>query len=378
MKWILIRLIFWGAAGLTFYAYFGYAAWLWLRAILFPRPVQRGRQEPNISIAMVVRNEELVLETKMRNLLELDYPTERCQVVVVSDGSTDGTEEILRTFAQNPRVQIVLNQLSSGKASALNDAVGIAQGEVIVFTDARQKIEPQAVRLLMESFADSDVGCVSGELMLGNPDTGETAEGMGLYWRIEKEIRELEAKSGSTIGATGAIYAVRRELVPEVPAGTILDDVYIPMEVVRRGKRVIFEPRARAWDVASLGAEREFARKVRTLSGNYQLLQLAPWLLSGSNPVRWEFISHKLLRLIVPFALAAMLVSSIFLPAALYRAALLLQILFYSLGLLAWLHVGRGPLARMADAALTFVVLNTAAAAAFLNFVTGRKAAWTR
>jgi poly-beta-1,6-N-acetyl-D-glucosamine synthase len=373
-----MRWIFWAAAGLIFYTYFGYAAWLWLRAFLFPRPVQRGRQEPNVSIAMVVRNEELILETKMRNLLELDYPADRCQVVVVSDGSTDRTEEILRISAENPRVQVMLNQLSKGKASALNDAVAVAQGDVIVFTDARQKIEPQAVRLLMESFADPDVGCVSGELMLGNPDAGETAEGMGLYWRIEKEIRELEAKSGSTVGATGAIYAVRRELVPEVPAGTILDDVYIPMEVVRRGKRVIFEPRAHAWDVASLGAEREFARKVRTLSGNYQLLQLAPWLLSGSNPVRWEFISHKLLRLVVPFALATMLLSSMFLQSPLYRVALILQVLFYSLGILAWLHVGSGLLARMADAALTFVVLNTAAAAAFLNFVTGRKTVWTR
>jgi poly-beta-1,6-N-acetyl-D-glucosamine synthase len=373
MKWI-----FWGAAGLTFYAYFGYAACLWLRAFLFPRPVQRGRQEPNVSIAMVVRNEEQILETKMQNLLELDYPAERCQIVAVSDGSTDRTEEILRTFAQNSRVQVVLNQLSKGKASALNDAVGVAPGEIIVFTDARQKIEPQAVRFLMESFADPDVGCVSGELMLGNPEAGETAEGMGLYWRIEKEIRELEAKSGSTVGATGAIYAVRRELVPQVPMGTILDDVYIPMEVVRRGKRVIFEPRARAWDVVSLGAEREFARKVRTLSGNYQLLQLAPWLVSGRNPIRWEFISHKLVRLVVPFALAAILLSSVFLQSPLYRVALILQILFYSLGLLAWLHVGRGPLARMADAALTFVVLNTAALAAFLNFVTGRKAVWTR
>src|SRR5208337_611205 len=155
------------------------------------------------------------------------------------------------------------------------------------FTDARQKIESCALRRLMENFADAEVGCVSGELMLGNPETGEAGEGMGLYWRVEKKIRELESASGSVVGATGALYAVRRELLVNLPEGTILDDVYIPMQVTRQGKRVVFEPRARAWDSVNLGAEREFARKVRTLSGNYQLLQLAPWLLSGSNPIRF-------------------------------------------------------------------------------------------
>jgi len=180
------------------------------------------------------------------------------------------------------------------------------------------------------------------------------------------------------VGATGALYAVRRELLEAVPEGTILDDVYIPMQVVRKGKRVLFDARARAWDSPDLGADREFSRKVRTLSGNYQLVQLAPWLLSRGNPIRFEFVSHKLLRLAVPFALAAVLVASIFLSGPIYRSALALQILFYGLSLLAGLRLSRGPLARMSDAALTFVLLNGAAAVAFVNFVTGRKAVWIR
>jgi len=214
--------------------------------------------------------------------------------------------------------------------------------------------------------------------MLGDPDAGEAAKGMGLYWRMEKTIRELESASGSVVGATGALYAVRRELLEAVPEGTILDDVYIPMQVVRKGKRVLFDARARAWDSPDLGADREFSRKVRTLSGNYQLVQLAPWLLSRGNPIRFEFVSHKLLRLAVPFALAAVLVASIFLSGPIYRSALALQILFYGLSLLAGLRLSRGPLARMSDAALTFVLLNGAAAVAFVNFVTGRKAVWIR
>jgi biofilm PGA synthesis N-glycosyltransferase PgaC len=373
-----MRWLFWGAACLVGYTYLGYLGWLWLRSRLQPRPVLHAPQEPQISIVMVVRNEELVLESKMRNLLELDYPSDRIQIVAVSDGSTDRTEAILREHAHDARVQVVMNQLSRGKACGLNDAIAVARGEVIVFTDARQKIERGAVRLLMESFADPEVGGVSGELMLGDPDSGEVAEGMGLYWRIEKQVRKLEGASGSVVGATGALYAVRHELLTALPAGTILDDVYIPLQVAKQGKRVVFEPRSRVWDSPDLGAEREFSRKVRTLGGNYQLLQLAPWVLSGQNPIRFEFISHKLLRLVAPFALAVALVTSAFLPGSIYRTALFLQLAFYGLSLVATLRLGRGPVGRLANAASTFVILNTAAVVAFANFVTGRKAVWLR
>jgi cellulose synthase/poly-beta-1,6-N-acetylglucosamine synthase-like glycosyltransferase len=328
---------------------------------------------------MIVRNEERWLEGKLRNLLELDYPQERYQVVVVSDGSTDRTDAILRERANDSRVQVLMNQLSRGKAAGLNDAIPLAAGDVVVFTDVRQKIEGRAVRLLMENFADLEVGCVSGALMLGDPESGEAGKGMGLYWRIEKAIRELESASGSVVGATGALYAVRRELLTDVPEGTILDDVYIPMQVVKQGKRVIFDERARAWDVPDLGGGLEFARKVRTLSGNYQLVQLAPWVLTTNNPVLVRFVSHKLVRLAVPFALAAMLFSSFWLNAPLYRIALVLQLAFYSLGLLALLRLTKaGVIGKSADAAATFVLLNTAALVAFANFITGRKAAWSR
>jgi biofilm PGA synthesis N-glycosyltransferase PgaC len=370
--------VFWGAALFIVYVYAGYPCWLWIRSQVRPRPVRRGDVSPRVSIVLVARNEERVIADKLRNLLDLNYPTDSYEVVVISDGSSDRTAEILKNFAASGRVRVVVKEEARGKAAGLNDAISSASGEVVVFNDARQYIEPDAVRLLMENFADPEVGCASGELMLGDPRQGEVAQGMGLYWRIEKTVRELESKSGSVVGATGALYAVRRNLLVPVPPETILDDVYIPMHVVKERARVVFEPRARAWDIADLGAEREFARKVRTLSGNYQLLQLAPWLLSGSNPLRFEFVSHKLLRLLVPFALAAALISSLMLVHPFYRMALAAQVAFYALGLMALAQWMKGPLARIADAALTFVVLNTAAAVAFANFVTGRKAAWNR
>jgi len=368
--------VFWLGVAVVAYAYIGYVGWLWVRAKLCPRPVKRAAGEPKVSVVMVVRNEEAVLAQKLRNLLELDYPEKSCQIVVVSDGSTDGTESILREHARNPRVQVMFNQLPAGKAIGLNAGISVANGVIVVFTDARQEIEPGAIRFLMENFADPEVGAVSGELMLGDPATGEAGRGMGLYWRIEKRVRELEAAAGSVVGATGALYAVKRELVVEVPAETILDDVFIPMNVARQRFRVVFDERARAWDRPDLGTHREFRRKVRTLTGNYQVLQLAPWLLRKENPLRFEFISHKLIRLVVPFALLGSLAASWFLPGAFYRVAFWAQLGFYGLSLLGWFRWKLGPVSRLSDAAYTFVTLNTAALVAFANFVTGRKTIW--
>jgi len=395
-KTMKMKYIFWIAAAFIGYSYLGYPAWLWLRSRWSPRPVRRGFVEstaaPAVSAVMVVRNEEEVIARKLENLLTLDYPQAKLDVVVVSDGSSDRTPAILADYARDSglpdedrtgapsRVRTLLKPVSQGKAAGLNDAIKLASGEVLLFTDARQQIETGALRLLIENFADLDVGAVSGELMLGDPTSGETGKGMGLYWRVEKKIRELESASGSVAGATGAIYCARRSLLDEspLPEGTILDDVLLPMQIVRKGFRVVFDARARAWDSPDLGESREFSRKVRTLSGNYQLLQLAPWLLSSENAIRFEFVSHKLSRLAVPFALLALLVASMFLPQPLYRAALGAQLAFYALSLAALAGVKIGPLSRIADPARTFVVLNSAAVVAFINFVTGRKALWVR
>jgi biofilm PGA synthesis N-glycosyltransferase PgaC len=373
-----MRWAFWIAVLIIGYSYLGYPAWLWLRSRWSPQPVRRGGVEPAVSALLVARNEEAVIAGKVENLLALDYPPEKLDVVVVSDGSTDGTAAQLEQFAGHPRVRTLLKAVAQGKAAGLNDAMKLAQGEVVLFTDARQKIECGALRQLVENFADPAVGCASGELMLGDPENGEAGRGMGLYWRIEKRIRELESACGSVAGATGAIYCARRALLEPLPEATILDDVLVPMQVAKQGSRVVFDGRARAWDAPDLGERREFWRKVRTLSGNYQLLQLAPWLLSAKNPVRFQFLSHKLSRLAVPFAMLAALLASLFLPQPFYRAALAAQLGFYGLSLVALAGIKIGPLSRAADAARTVVVLNSAAMVAFINFVTGRKAVWIR
>jgi biofilm PGA synthesis N-glycosyltransferase PgaC len=371
MNWV-----FWVSAAFVIYTYLGYPAWLWVRGHWRPRSVRRDPYSGAISMVMVVRNEAAVLEGKLRNLMKLNDPAGWTEIIVVSDGSTDRTNDILSEFAQATGLRTILNERPRGKAAGLNDAMRAARGDLVIFMDARQEVELDAVRLLAEDFADPTIGCASGELMLGNLRSEADAAGMGLYWKVEKKIRELEALSGSTIGATGALYGVRRSLLVDLPEETILDDVFIPMHVLRQGMRTILDSRARVWDVPDQGGQREFARKVRTLSGVYQLIQLAPWLLTRSNPARFEFVSHKLMRLFVPFALGALLAGSFLIPGPLYRVALVLQLLFYGLGVWRLLGPGKGPVARVADAALTFIILNTAALVAFANFVTGREIAW--
>ena len=371
-----MRLAFWVSVAIVVYGYLGYAAWLFFCSRWFPRPVRRSPFSPFVTVVMVVRNEAGVLDRKLQNLMQLQYPADRLEIVIVSDGSTDDTNSILQRSTGPFPMHVLLSPHPRGKASGINDGVKIARGEIVLFTDGRQIIDPSAVRLLMENFADPTVGCVSGQLMLGDPASGETKRGMGMYWKIEKHIREMESLSGSAIGATGALYAVRRHLIAALPDETILDDVYVPMHVLRQSARVTFDARALAWDVPDLGRKREFARKVRTLSGNYQLVRLAPWLLSRQNPVWLNFVCHKLVRLITPLALAAAFATSAVIPDPIYRIAFVLQLAFYTLGVCELAQPPGGSGARIADAASTFILLNTAAAVALANFVAGRKTVW--
>ena len=372
-----MRLLFWMSCALVMYAYVGYAAVLFGVARVRRRPVTRRPVRPTVSVVMAARNEERSLPGKLANLAAANYPPEMLEVVIVSDGSTDGTDAILRKAG--PAVIPVLLSPSAGrsegKAVALNEGVRRASGEVLVFLDARQTVDADAIAELVSCFADPDVGAVSGELLLESA-AGST-EGLGIYWKIEKMVRKLESASGSTVGVTGAIYAMRRELFREIPPGTILDDVYVPMAVARQGKRVVFLPSAVARDRLFAERGKEFSRKVRTLTGNYQLLRLAPWILSPSNPLLFRFFSHKLARLVVPLCLVVMLASSAVAGGPLYRGLFLLQVAVYLLAALG-LVAPRAQRFKPVGIAQTFVMLNVAAALAFYNFVAGRNRVWIR
>lgn len=371
-----MKAVFWVSAAAIAYTYLGYPFWLWLCSRFRDLPVQRDAIRPFVSIVVAVHNEGQNLPAKLQNLAELEYDKDKLEIIVVSDGSTDGTNQHLAEAATRS-VRAIVSPQHEGKASALNRGIQQAQGDIVVFTDARQIIEPTALRHLVANFADPQVGCVTGELFLQIPrEHTSPLEGVGLYWRIEKKIREWESKTGSAVGATGALYAARRCLLAPLPPTTILDDVYIPLEAVRQGYRVVFEPRARAWDPQQVTPKQELRRKIRTLTGNYQLLQLMPWLLTRANPIRFRLVSHKLLRLFVPFLLASVLISSVLLDGIFYRTAEWLQIILYGLGCIVFLPIKTGLIARPANFVFSFLLLNTAAVIAFGNFLLGRTDVW--
>jgi biofilm PGA synthesis N-glycosyltransferase PgaC len=372
-----VKLLFWLSFSLIFFTYAGYPICVYFQARYWPRPVRRALILPHVTIVLAVHNEERDLLRKLDNLDALDYPADRLEIIAVSDGSTDGTNKILGDWQRAGRRALILAE-HQGKANALNHGMSEAGGDIICFTDARQTIAIDGLKNLIANFADPSVGCASGALMIGESASAPSSDGVGLYWRLEKNIRSWEGLAGSTVGATGAFYAVRKYLLSPLPMGTILDDVYIPLEVARKGSRVIFDPKAAARDDFSPSPKQEFRRKVRTLTGNYQLLQLAPWVLTSENPLRLQLVCHKLLRLWVPFALVGLLVSTSWLRYGIYEFVLGLQLVLYALAALTALHAKVGVLSRLSNISLAFILLNTAAAVALIYFITGRKAVWAR
>ena len=253
-----------------------------------------------------------------------------------------------------------------------------ATGEILVFTDARQRIDKQALHHLVKNFGESTVGCVSGELVL-EAANGSIGEGVGFYWRYEKFIRSRESKVDSAIGATGALYALRRSLYSPMPSETILDDLYIPMKAVAQGFRTLFEGEALVYDDASSSPRQEYERKVRTLAGNYQsFAELSEMLNPFKSRVALQFISHKLLRILAPFFLLMLFCSNIFLlHFHVLRLFFFLQCAFYLFALLGAVTAGR--LKRIFSAPYVFCLLNISALAGLYRYLSGRQqVTWNR
>ena len=325
--------IFWTALAGIAYVYAGYPLLLLVWRRWGRRRVGKRPQEPSVSLVIAMRNERKNVQPKMQNCFEFDYPAGKLQVIVSLDAPTDGTEALVREYA-GKGVEVVYSPVHRGKAEALNSGVARATGEVVVFADARQRFEKDAVRELVANFADTSVGAVSGELVL----LEEQTNAVGAYWRYEKRLRAMESDIHSVPGATGAIYAIRRKLFAPLSPGTILDDVVIPMRIVLAGKRVIFDPAARAYEVTSQSTESEYERKARTLAGNYQLFAQMPELLAPwRNPIFVQMVSHKLGRLLVPYCLAALFLSNLFLLQGSYVVVLVGQLLWYTLAGAGWL-----------------------------------------
>lgn len=341
-------MVFWASAAGLGYSFGGYHLLIKAAAELRKRlgwPWREGQLAaqagywPRVSVVLAAREEQERIGQRLENLLESDYPGELLEILVVSDGSTDETVSRVEAVGRESgaaRVRCLANAERQGKAGCLNQGVAAAEGEVIVFCDARQRFERDVIRRLARGFADPRVGAVSGNLRIAPTMEGGAGGGVEVYWVMEKFLRRAEGEFDASVGCTGAVYAVRRGLYRAIPADTLLDDVVIPMQVAEQGYRVLFDAAAVAWDPQELRPELEKRRKRRTLAGNFQMLwRYRHWLLPGPRGHRlwWQLISHKYLRLAGPVFLAGCLVGNVRLAGCgrLYKVFLLGQLVFYGL-----------------------------------------------
>lgn len=367
----ILKIIFWLCCALILYTYVGYAGILALLGKIQQwQPARQAGYRQPVSILVAAYNEECRIGARVDELVALIKGSAlEGEVIVVSDGSTDATA-LVANAGGHGNVQVLEMPQRSGKAAALSAGTAAAENDILVLADARQRWDSSALLMLLENFADPKVGAVSGDLVVES-GTGVMA-GVGLYWRYEKWLRKKESCVHSTVGVTGAISAVRRSLFPCIPQGLVLDDVYWPLCVALQGYRVLHEKRAIAYDRLPHRARDEFLRKVRTLAGNFQLVVHKPTLLlPWCNPLWCQFVSHKLLRLVVPWALLAMVFVSAFLADPFYQGCFWAQMGFYALAVLGNVPaVGRR--LRLAGAAASLLVLNAAAWMAFWVWVSGR------
>jgi poly-beta-1,6-N-acetyl-D-glucosamine synthase len=371
----LISFLFWSAAAGIAYTYLGYPFWIYLRSQIRPHPWLRHPRVLSVSVILPVHNCGAVLKQKIDQLIALDYPKDQIEFIVVSDGSNDATERIL---AEHPLVRSVIYPQRRGKAAALNAGMQIASGEVLVFLDIRPRIPANSLQILLANFADPTVGCASGQLVLLQDEHDQTTEAIGsFYWRYEQWIRNCESKVDSPVGVYGGFYAIRRSLASNLPDATVLDDMLQPLSVVRQGYRSVVDMDAEVYDVWPRDARNEFNRKVRTLAGNFQLFQLAPWVLSRENRLRFELISHKLSRLLVPGLLIVAFFSSAILSigSRMYAATFIAQVLLYVLAAVGAVR-GIPFISKLAGAARAFCVLNLAVILGFYRFLFTRGPLW--
>lgn len=319
------------------YAYVGYPALIWTLARVRGRPGRKGPCEAGVAILIAAHNEAEALPRKLAALLEMARTEPIREIWVGLDGCTDGTGERVRekisisniqypisnnqgaqdrkaldpvTCNLQPQISILEFGSQRGKAAVLNDLMAHATQPIFVMMDARQRVESGAIGRLLENFADEQVGVVSGALVYETAEAG-VQKGAESYWGYEKFIRAAESRYWAVPGATGAFYAIRRELCRPIPENTLVDDVLIPMRAVLKGFRCLFEPSARVFDLPSAGFDQEGLRKRRTLAGIWQIWRIEPKIYSFfANPICFQWISHKYLRLLTPFLLLAAWISA--------------------------------------------------------------------
>jgi poly-beta-1,6-N-acetyl-D-glucosamine synthase len=369
---VLSITVFASAGATMFYALFGYPLLLGWMAKRTNNPVHKDDKLRSVSFVIAVYNGERFLERKLRTILSLNYPRDLMDILVVSDGSTDRTDEIARSFA-GEGVQF-MRVPHGGKAAALNAGVPRVSGEILVLSDVRQTLEPDCLRNVIACFGDPKVGSVSPKTVIVEGDSHEEAT-TSAYWRYEDWIRQRHTRIDSTFGYSGAFAAMRRSLWVPLPPGTLLDDVYVPLKAFFQGYRILYEPMATMYDFPTV-LHSEFRRKVRLQAGLYQMLKMMPELLSSRNRMRLHFLSAKYGRTVIPYCLIAIALATFGLPSPWRAWAAWGQAVFYGLAALDPLVPDRFPLKKLTSPIRTFVVLMAASLAAVRVYFVSPTSLW--
>lgn len=345
-----------------------------LLARIFPSPIRKSRERhlPPVTFIIPAFNEEAVVEAKLKNTLSLDYPKDRVEILLASDGSSDRTVEIARSLP-DPRMMILDFPNRRGKLSVLKDALSKASGEIVAFSDTSAILAPDALSLLVANFADEMVGCVSGRYIVSNDMTmvrdGRSAGEQG-YFEFEVFQRKQESLFYSTLGAHGAFYAIRRNLAPDIPTNIINDDFVIPMLIVKKGFRTVYEDKSLVYEYHQATIDGEFKRRTRISHGNFQQIFFLKELLGFSQPkVSFVFWSHKVLRAFQPATLLIILLTPMGMAGIVPKLFVLLQILFYLLGGLA---ISNQSQSKILAIPLYFTLGNAAIVAGFFRFLKNR------
>jgi cellulose synthase/poly-beta-1,6-N-acetylglucosamine synthase-like glycosyltransferase len=372
--------VFWGSLFALLYVYALYPLILSLLRVVARRPIKVEPIEPTVCLFIAANDEAAVIESKLLNALALDYPADKLEIVVASDGSVDGTNDIVARFA--PRVRLIAHWPRRGKIAAINHGLESVSSEIVVFSDANTFLARDAVRALARNFASDDVGCVSGDVVLVG-DRAMLAKSEDLYYHYERWIQHAESDIGSMIGADGALYAIRRRMFTPPADDTILDDMAIPMAIVRAGGRVVFEPAARAEEPGVESAGEEFSRKTRVVAGALQFLARPDSSVPIATPqVILSLISHKALRWLSPAFGMVVFLTSVTLAGSgglfhQYTVMSILQAVVLILGLAGCVPALR----RLPPVGLShyFCLVQVAAAVGFVKGLAGRQSVlWRR
>ena len=363
------------ATAVVLYALVGYP---FLLTRFWRRPVSPVRKDldfhPTVSVVMAVHNGVAFLAKKLESLLALSYPAGLVEILVVSDGSTDSTDTIVESFAD--RGVRLLRVPRGGKPAALNAGLRNATGEILFFTDVRQPVHPQALLHMAANFADPSVGVVSGEpRFLGQDPTGVEGD-LDKYWKYELWVRRRHSEIDSACNTTGSIYTVRRSLVTAIPEDTLADDAIVPLKAFFQGYRIIVDPDAVVYEHRSF-AGGEFRRKLRTLTGLWQVHVRLPQLFTRANRMRFHFLSHKSSRLVLPWAILLGCVASLALPSSAFRTLLLAgEVLLVAIAAVDWLVPKSSRLKRLTSPARSFLAMNAASLLSLAVFMLPGKSVW--